>query len=130
MKDDGDTKDDVKVPDNELGERIIKMFRDEEKDVSKYNLESDDQSIENIGSNQSLQTSSSRLPWVRRSLLRPRRPPNKCHDIGFLTCYVNLLCFKMGFTPPKKFIFNGSMKDLVASSASCPTSSLGCRLDR
>ncbi|KAJ5403436.1 eukaryotic translation initiation factor 5A [Penicillium cosmopolitanum] len=34
MKDDGDTKDDVKVPDNELGERIIKMFRDEEKDVN------------------------------------------------------------------------------------------------
>ncbi|CAI7610999.1 eukaryotic translation initiation factor 5A [Penicillium manginii] len=34
MKDDGDTKDDVKVPDNELGERIIKMFREEEKDVN------------------------------------------------------------------------------------------------
>ncbi|KAJ5183313.1 eukaryotic translation initiation factor 5A [Penicillium capsulatum] len=34
MKDDGDTKDDVKVPDNELGERIKKMFKEEEKDVN------------------------------------------------------------------------------------------------
>ncbi|KAK5787845.1 hypothetical protein VI817_010342 [Penicillium citrinum] len=34
MKDDGDTKDDVKVPDNEVGQRIVKMFREEEKDVN------------------------------------------------------------------------------------------------
>ncbi|OQE14338.1 hypothetical protein PENSTE_c036G07050 [Penicillium steckii] len=34
MKDDGDTKDDVKVPDNDLGARIVKMFREEEKDVN------------------------------------------------------------------------------------------------
>ncbi|KAJ5157164.1 uncharacterized protein N7482_008264 [Penicillium canariense] len=34
MKDDGDTKDDVKLPDSEVGERIVKMFRDEEKDVN------------------------------------------------------------------------------------------------
>lgn len=38
MKDDGDTKDDVKLPDNDLGARIERMFRDEEKDVSKCNL--------------------------------------------------------------------------------------------
>lgn len=38
MKDDGDTKDDVKLPDNDLGSRIERMFRDEEKDVSKFTL--------------------------------------------------------------------------------------------
>lgn len=38
MKDDGDTKDDVKLPDNDLGARIERMFRDEEKDVSELTL--------------------------------------------------------------------------------------------
>lgn len=36
MKDDGDTKDDVKLPEGELGEKIEKAFREEEKDLSKY----------------------------------------------------------------------------------------------
>lgn len=36
MTDGGDTKDDVKLPDNEIGEKIKKMFHEEEKDVSKY----------------------------------------------------------------------------------------------
>jgi hypothetical protein len=35
MLDDGSTKDDVKVPDNEVGERINKLFNDEQKDTSK-----------------------------------------------------------------------------------------------
>lgn len=35
MNDSGDTKDDVKVPDNEVGEKINKMFTDDGKDVSK-----------------------------------------------------------------------------------------------
>lgn len=35
MKDDGDTKDDVKLPEGDVGARIVKMFREEEKDVSK-----------------------------------------------------------------------------------------------
>lgn len=35
MKDDGDTKDDVKLPEGELGGRIEKLFREEEKDLSK-----------------------------------------------------------------------------------------------
>ncbi|KAF9885800.1 Eukaryotic translation initiation factor 5A [Aspergillus nanangensis] len=34
MTDDGDTKDDVKVPDNEIGQKIIRMFREEEKDCN------------------------------------------------------------------------------------------------
>lgn len=37
MKDDGDTKDDVKVPDSDVGTRIQNMFK-EGKDVSKYTM--------------------------------------------------------------------------------------------
>ena len=35
MADDGDTKDDVKVPEGEIGEKIEKLFRTEEKDTSR-----------------------------------------------------------------------------------------------
>lgn len=35
MTDGGDTKDDVKVPDGEVGDKITKLFREEEKDTSK-----------------------------------------------------------------------------------------------
>ncbi|KAL8725719.1 MAG: hypothetical protein Q9166_007169 [cf. Caloplaca sp. 2 TL-2023] len=34
MSDDGDTKDDVKVPEGDLGERIEKLFKQEEKDLN------------------------------------------------------------------------------------------------
>lgn len=34
MTDDGDTKDDVKVPDGEVGEKILRLFKTEEKDTS------------------------------------------------------------------------------------------------
>lgn len=34
MNDDGDTKDDVKVPDGEVGEKINKLFKVEEKVTS------------------------------------------------------------------------------------------------
>ena len=36
MSEDGTTKDDVKVPDGEVGEKITKLFREEEKDTSVY----------------------------------------------------------------------------------------------
>lgn len=36
MSDDGTTKDDVKIPDGEVGEKIEKLFRTEEKDTSKH----------------------------------------------------------------------------------------------
>lgn len=36
MHDNGDTKDDVKVPDGEVGEKLLRLFKTEEKDVSKY----------------------------------------------------------------------------------------------
>lgn len=38
MNDTGDTKDDVKLPDGEVGEKIEKLFKVEEKDTSKYHL--------------------------------------------------------------------------------------------
>jgi translation initiation factor 5A len=38
MNDDGDTKDDVKVPDGEVGEKIRRLFVEEEKDTSKRPL--------------------------------------------------------------------------------------------
>ncbi len=34
MGDDGETKDDVKLPEGEVGEKIEKLFRTEEKDTS------------------------------------------------------------------------------------------------
>jgi len=36
MADDGETKDDVKVPDGEVGDKIEKLFTTEEKDTSKF----------------------------------------------------------------------------------------------
>lgn len=38
MADDGETKDDVKVPDGEIGDKIEKLFRTDEKDTSKLNV--------------------------------------------------------------------------------------------
>lgn len=38
MTDDGDTKDDVKVPDGEVGEKINRLFKEEEKDTSEYTV--------------------------------------------------------------------------------------------
>lgn len=36
MSDDGSTKDDVKTPQNDVGDKINKMFTDDGKDVSEY----------------------------------------------------------------------------------------------
>ncbi len=36
MSDDGSTKDDVKMPDGEVGEKIEKLFRGDEKDTSEF----------------------------------------------------------------------------------------------
>lgn len=35
MNDDGDLKDDVRLPDGEIGEKINKLFKIDEKDTSK-----------------------------------------------------------------------------------------------
>lgn len=35
MADDGDMKDDVRIPDGEIGDKIRKLFQEEEKDTSK-----------------------------------------------------------------------------------------------
>jgi hypothetical protein len=39
MADDGETKDDVKVPEGEVGEKIDKLFTTEEKDTSAFATE-------------------------------------------------------------------------------------------
>lgn len=57
MTDSGDTKDDVKVPDGEVGERLIRMFREEEKDCSKYHHNC--YSYPHLESNMHFQTSPS-----------------------------------------------------------------------
>jgi len=40
MTDDGVTKDDVKLPEGEIGDRITKLFKVEEKDTSKSHTSS------------------------------------------------------------------------------------------
>lgn len=42
MSDDGSTKDDVKMPDGEVGDKIEKLFRTDEKDTSQSLLPSFD----------------------------------------------------------------------------------------
>ena len=39
MSDDGSTKDDVKVPEGEIGDKINKMFTEDGKDTSESRLE-------------------------------------------------------------------------------------------
>ncbi len=36
MSEDGSTKDDVKLPEGDTGDKINKLFRDEEKDTSEW----------------------------------------------------------------------------------------------
>lgn len=38
MDDSGNTKDDVKIPEGDVGDKISRLFREEEKDTSKYHL--------------------------------------------------------------------------------------------
>ncbi len=38
MNDDGDTKDDVRMPDGEIGDKIKKLFVEDEKDTSKFSI--------------------------------------------------------------------------------------------
>jgi hypothetical protein len=38
MHDDGSTKDDVKVPDGEVGDKIKKLFQEDGKDTSKMDI--------------------------------------------------------------------------------------------
>jgi translation initiation factor 5A len=39
MSDDGSTKDDVKIPDGEVGDKINKLFTEEGKDTSEFTYE-------------------------------------------------------------------------------------------
>jgi hypothetical protein len=72
MSEDGTTKDDVKVPDGEVGEKINKLFTEESKDTSKIPRVK----MEGYRQLTIRQTSSFLLPWARRLPLTPRRLPN------------------------------------------------------
>ena len=53
MSDDGTTKDDVKVPDGDAGDKINKLFTDEGKDTSEWTTDRQQSGAE---SNVTLQT--------------------------------------------------------------------------
>lgn len=74
MSENGDTKDDVKVPDGEVGDKIEKLFRTEEKDTSKLELMYFWQHLADLS-----KMLLFLLPWVRRSPLRPRKLQNLEH---------------------------------------------------
>lgn len=73
MSDDGSTKDDVKLPDGEVGDKINKLFVEDGKDTSTS------RSILNHLKPLliTIQASLFSPPWVRRPPLTPRRLPNK-----------------------------------------------------
>lgn len=73
MTDNGDTKDDVKVPEGEVGERLVKMFKTDEKDVSKFCRQPSPRLFQGLTS--CVQMSLSWPPWARRFAWIPRKPP-------------------------------------------------------
>jgi hypothetical protein len=72
MSDDGSTKDDVKLPDGEVGDKINKLFVEDGKDTSESIAVHPIQFRVN-----QFQASSSSPPWARSLPLMPRRLPNK-----------------------------------------------------
>lgn len=79
MSDDGDTKDDVRMPESEIGDKITKLFKTDEKDTSKSRLELyPPKSMINTRT----QTSLFSPPWVRRLPLRPRRLPARVKQVS------------------------------------------------
>ena len=88
MSEDGSTKDDVKLPDGEVGDKINKLFKEDEKDTSesKYNAPHEkqltDQSARRYcldchgrGIGYGCQGSSTWLKEIRYISQRPFRPP-------------------------------------------------------
>lgn len=70
MSDDGSQKDDVKVPEGDVGDKIKKLFHDDGKDTSKpptFNF-SNNGAIDIFS-----QTSSFWRPWVKNRLSMPKR---------------------------------------------------------
>lgn len=72
MAEDGETKDDVKVPEGEVGDKIEKLFTTEEKDtsMSAYILEAFLEGSMKLTSSQML---SFLLLWVSNLPLKPRK---------------------------------------------------------
>jgi hypothetical protein len=72
MSDDGSTKDDVKIPDGETGDKIHKMFTEDGKDTSRLHSGNLLRIMLTY-----YQTLLSLLLWVRRPASTPRKLPNK-----------------------------------------------------
>lgn len=75
MADDGETKDDVRVPDGEIGEKINKLFTEEEKDTSEFHHRYFDNKTGYILISNSYQTSLFLRLWASKQLSKPRRLP-------------------------------------------------------
>jgi hypothetical protein len=73
MSDDGSTKEDVKLPDNEVGEKVKKLFQEDGKDTSTFKPCVDSLFI--LADHYQMSLFS--LPWARKLPLTPRRPRNK-----------------------------------------------------
>lgn len=74
MTAEGDTKDDVRMPEGDVGAKITKLFKEEEKETSEYRwLWQPKMRLLTWA----IQLLPSRPPWVRRLPLTPRRAPNK-----------------------------------------------------
>lgn len=71
MSDDGTTKDDVKLPDGEVGDKVTKLFTEDGKDTSKLYTRASAGCLLTP-----LQTSSSSLPWAKSVPSTPRRLPS------------------------------------------------------
>ena len=70
MSDDGSQKDDVKVPDGDVGDKITKLFTDEGKDTSEL---LNNPSLAGHTQLTMMQTSLFLLLWVRRLPSMPRK---------------------------------------------------------
>jgi len=90
MSDDGDTKDDVKMPDGEIGDKINKLFKVDEKDtsMSPWARAAIPPDLEETKLTRAPQTLLSLLPWARRRLSKPRKPPSRVKAPYRLDVYV------------------------------------------
>jgi Eukaryotic elongation factor 5A hypusine, DNA-binding OB fold len=74
MSDDGSTKEDVKLPDSEVGEKVKKLFQEDGKDTSMFQPYVFSLSMPTNHHQMSLFS----LPWAKKLPSTPRKPQNKC----------------------------------------------------
>jgi hypothetical protein len=74
MSDDGSTKEDVKLPDNEVGEKVKKLFQEDGKDTSMFQPHVISLFIPADNHQMSLFSPL----WAKKLPSTPRKPRNKC----------------------------------------------------